>query len=126
MNIQPVYITFEQAKTLKEKGFDGKCNSVYTTDGNILLGVNVNLLDRIYAPEQWQVAEWLRQKGIIIELIVDGWGDNDCVSNEFLCYRIFIWQIGKPKPHHNDDIGAFPTPQEAYSAAFDYVLKELI
>jgi hypothetical protein len=79
------------------------------------------------APEQWQVVEFLRLKyGIIIELLVDGWGDDNSISNEFLCYRIFIWQIGKPKPHHNDDVGALPTLQEAYSVAFDYILKELV
>jgi len=128
--IQPIYVTFEQAKALKEKGFDIKCSHFYNEGSGFKLQ-NDSLVrtgkDVFYeAPEQWQVVEWFRQKGIIIELIVDGWGDDDCVSEEFLCYRIFIWQVGKPKPHYNDDVGALPTPQEAYSVAIDNVLRYIL
>ncbi len=114
--IQPHYVSFQQAKLLKEKGFE---------DIHIDYGQN-QMLNYSKPPEQWQVVEWLRLKGIIIELIVDGWKDDNNVSEEFLCYRIFIWQIGKPKPGHNGDIGALATPQQAYAVAFDHILNYLI
>jgi hypothetical protein len=119
MNIQPTHVTFKQAKLLKEKGFDGKCNSVYTTDGNILLGVNVNLLDRIYAPEQWQVVEWLRvNHSIHIEVLLA----EDYPWDKFY-YRAM--RIGGYFTLSHDGVHR-ETPQEAYSAAFDYVLNNLI
>jgi len=119
MNIQPTYVTFEQAKLLKEKGFDGRCNSVYTTDGNILLGVNVNLLDRIYAPEHYQVVEWLRvEKGIWIVINIG--------SSRTGYYATYtnVTTLGGSEIRIGDV--SYETPQEAYSAAFDYILKELI
>ncbi len=136
-NMNPHYVTLEQAKLLKEKGFKYYCSASYwketltfhtpgySLENGETSAENYYDFPRYYAPEQWQVVEWLRQKGIIIELIVDGWGDDNCVNEEYLCYRIFIWQIGKPKPHHNDDLGALATPQEAYSVAFDYILNSL-
>jgi len=134
MEINPTYVTFEQAKLLKEKGLNKneleiECNQGYDFRGGDIQHHGRHIDSHMFysALEQWQVVEWLRVKhGIIIELLVDGWKDDNCVSEEFLCYRIFIWQIGKPKPHHNDDLGAPSTPQEAYSVAFDYILKELI
>jgi hypothetical protein len=122
------FIPYKLALKLKELGFEEPCFGYWKmsdwlieektrTDG-------YTHADQLCsAPLYQQVVEWLRQKGIIIELIVDGWGDDNCVNEEYLCYRIFIWQIGKPKPHHNDDLGALATPQEAYSDAFDYILN---
>jgi len=116
------FIPYEQALELKELGFDEPCFGWFASDKTLIKEV-IEKTDFTLAPLYQQVVEWLRQKGIIIELIVDGWGDDNCVSEEYLCYRIFIWEIGKPKPHHNDDLGALATPQEAYSVAFDYILN---
>jgi len=134
------FIPYEQALKFKELGFDEPCFGAYGAWGFMSSNDVNSLSDEVtqedldnqgyneedgvcLAPLYQQVVEWLRQKGIIIELIVDGWGDDNCVNEENLCYRIFIWQIGKPKPHHNDDLGALATPQEAYSVAFDYILN---
>ena len=38
-------------------------------------------------------------------MIIDGWGSDECVSEENLGYRTFIWEIGKPKPKPYDDCG---------------------
>jgi hypothetical protein len=128
-NIEPAYVTFEQARWLKDEGFNENCKSIVENNEFFIHnGFDTKNSEIIQSactiPEQWQVIEYLEQKGIIIELIVDGWGDDNCVSKENLCYRVFIWQIGKPKPKHNDDLGAFATKQEAYSAAFDYIKNE--
>ncbi len=126
MKIEPTYITFEQAKWLKEKGFtkengcacregwinylfyfEGKTSEPENDSGYALdtLG-NSHLIER---PEQWQVVEWLRvEKDIFIEV----------------CYwkstKLYQWKID------NKFGKEFNSPQEAYSAAFDYILTNLI
>ncbi len=132
MEIQPTYVTFEQAKLLKEKGFDVECLHYYievnnnhsnhptrTHDSQL---VNWNSrVSRVSCPEQHQVVEWLRMNcNIWIELYYD-----------FITFDV---KIKRPE---NEEIELysslsgltqykFITPQEAYSAAFDHVLKNLI
>lgn len=56
-------------------------------------------------PTQTALSKWLRDvHKIYIELIMDGWGDDNNVSDE-IGYRAFIWRVGKPKPHPADDLG---------------------
>lgn len=149
MNIQPTYVTFEQAKLLKEKGFNKLVRQhykQYPTD-------NLERVERIYsgalydwnskeaqegwngivtsAPEQWQVVEWLRvNHGIFIGLeLVDN-------TKEFY-YQPNVWTM-KDKEYHDEDMinqakmickwkeWQFNSPQEAYLAAFDYILNNLI
>ena len=81
-------------------------------------------LDAFSAPEQWVVVEWLRiVYGIWVFLdytFYDGFhygckyvkSDGDYGD---------IWKEGV-----EDDIDGVSTPQEAYSAAFDYILNNLI
>ena len=144
MEIKPTYVTFEQTKLLKKKGFDKICESHLVVKTN---GVNKGKqfirrgrldYDDIYLeyieeniPEQWQVVEWLRvNHGIwvtpiprlnswifsIVEVItsnhdslidIDFYGDNDYLTSK-----------GVPT--------IIMSPQEAYSAAFDYVLNNLL
>jgi hypothetical protein len=116
VKIEPKYVTFEQAKWVKEKGFniptltfylDGKPmfnHNKEPRNSNILPG-NID----VARPEQWQVVECLRlnhgiwiyckyqKRGKIIFVIEDLQGNNITIS-----------------PDLN-------SPQEAYSAAFDYI-----
>ena len=68
--LEPTYVTFEQAKWLKEKGYksksryydgSGKLVSVPNISGNDYRHTN-NYMQRFRweAPEQWEVVEWLR------------------------------------------------------------------
>jgi signal peptidase I len=101
MEIKPTYVTFEQAKLLKEKGFEVK-----EVRGGYLV------------PEQWQVVEWLRVKHGIWTVV--NWGtNNDEVVWYYGISKIGINSAFMEKPYYK-------TPQEAISAAFDYCLKELI
>jgi hypothetical protein len=124
MTIKRTYVGFEQAKLLKEKGCKLRVPHFYNgLQENELQYSDVigtaNHLDNWYpAPEQWQVVEWLRiNHGI--------WVSVDMI------YEIdqtgFWYSIRQSK---DDDMGIFfdeyPTPQEAYSAAFDYILNKLI
>ena len=137
--IEPHYVDFNTAKWLKEKGFDVNVKSYYTTSeeftpkdyyyfGNEInynSPVNdVNTINgTISRPEQWQVVEWLRvNHGIhaIIDKSIDrnynGWW-----------FKILEQKIESENPKFIDEsVNYFDSPQEAYSAAFDYILKELI
>jgi len=136
--IKPKYVTFEQAKLLKEKGFNLPCFYYYENDKLIEpylengsstdTEFKVELSDllehfnkwskRISVPEQWQVVEWLRVN-----------------------HGIWVWVEKGRNPENfypvidsGKEIASFKylpkmwrdTPQEVYSAAFDYILKELI
>jgi hypothetical protein len=123
MKIKPTYVTFEQAKLLKEKGFDEITKSIYQYDNLEIDNDYVNFRNSLFsydyfeisAPEQWQVVEYFRLKyGFWVIADYYNNGDKD------------IWFYNyKTKNKESMDEG-FNTPQEAYSAAFDYVLKELI
>jgi hypothetical protein len=131
MEIKPIYVTFEQSKLLKEKGFNEECRAFYL-DGNLntpkhSIGNYNNIKwvrtwrtspddDTISAPEQWQVVEWLRvNHGIWITPIIKY--NNNWYYQIFNLKSMFMIHI-----EHK----TFNTPQEAYSAAFDYVLDKLI
>jgi len=146
--IQPTYVTFEQAKALKEKGLNNhfyhrkgedssrwiECKYCYDPgdetktlqlwSDNIFNSTDERLERLISAPEQWQVLEWLRvNHGIWIYI--------KKLDASWLDLRSWIWVIRKQNNSYpfstivnsekpND------SPQEAYYAAFDYVLKNLI
>jgi hypothetical protein len=102
--IEPTYITFEQAKWVNKKGLLISCEKRYNKNGTFNYSKNWS----ISAPEQWQVVEWLRvNHGIWI------WVEN--YPNE----DNFTPQI--PKANLSKILGYYKSPQEAYSAAFDYI-----
>lgn len=141
--IQPPYITFEQAKWLKEKGFDLPVFSYFRNENSVWNfypifeqnpdNWNSDSYIKCYSrPEQWQVCEWLRIKHgiwiLIIPTVTSNWTyktirvigevDNDVISG--------LKSVSDLPPYKDVCGYDFSTPQEAYSAAFDCILKELI
>lgn len=141
--IKPIYVSFEQAKLLKEKGFD--INSDYNQwllakdkgDDSKKFICHSNDLEKhtyiddetehnvyhcLSIPEQWQVIEWLRvNHGIHI---THEWDYSYSSEKEYYFYKIkfkdseeFIKLITGESTN---------SPQKAYSAAFDYILKKLL
>jgi hypothetical protein len=121
--IKPTYITFEQAKWLKENRFDESCrmliNGAYEPfhlnliETQYFQNNSVLLKDCYSAPEQWQVVEWLRvNHGIWISVQQD--------VNKYDAY-IKNKKYDRTKVQHVTN--QFNSPQEAYSAAFDYILN---
>jgi hypothetical protein len=127
--IKPTYVTREQANRLKEKEFDLPTYAYYsglnfytgeyknhsqTTIGDTPM--HKMLIGYTSAPEQWQVVEWLRvNHGIWIYVV--GGGNN----------RYYPMYQDKNQYKLALDLDKFyDTPQEAYSAAFDYILNNLI
>ncbi len=140
MEIKSTYVSFEQAKLLKEKSFNEKCFNYYTSSGEQYIngkGTEItnsgfNSTYSIYsfnysnfsnkqrqeyylAPEQWLVVEWLRVNyGIHIVIMPKQLPDNSIVY--------YIWK-GKRATFKET---FYNSPQEAYSAAFDYILNTLL
>ncbi len=143
MEIKPTYVTFEQAKLLKEKGFGIGCEHYYehalTSKKDIQDGyggpfgwkkgethlqstgffLNSSKYDSsnkswflCEAPEQWQVIEWLRiNHGIWIGVL------EHKIKGEGNYYESIVGVM---------TFSGYNSPQETYSAAFDYVLNNLI
>ncbi len=61
------------------------------------------------------------QYGIHIELRIDGWGSDDKVMDDFLCYRGFVWRVGHPRPTSNEDFGAAD-----YEGILEVALREAL
>ncbi len=127
MNEDETYVSIVTAKLLKYKYFNykpeyyyfpndnrdgyGKVhknfrfpNSPFTLEQDYIRGYYTLVLP---CPSLLLCRKWLQEKyGIYIELIIDGWQDDNCVKKDYICYRLFIWQIGKPKPLPHEDFGA--------------------
>jgi hypothetical protein len=117
--MEDTLIKYKTAVLAKEKGFDipvyccyngetllenYSIINQYNNDGVSLEKINFNGCGDKYSsvPTQTILRKWFREvHKIYIELIIDGWKDDDCVDEENLCYRAFIWEVGKPKLHHN-------------------------
>jgi predicted oxidoreductase len=130
--IEPVYVTYEQAKWLKDIGFDALCEGYYDASNleeyNYIVqkGVrNSHFIFGMTAPEQWQVIEWLRVNHGI-------WVYSECdVYGEYWFPKILpcsktVWannelreKIEEFTRHRNL---FYKTPKEANSAAFDFII----
>jgi hypothetical protein len=138
--IKPTYVTHEQAKWLKEKGFNEECIMFYTQPNSKMFGIDehgryysiknkpktlwimgnvatLNIKNVLLAPEQHVVIEWLRiNHGIWVSVNIamdDKW--------YFELYNLkdkrnaeIIIEDENVTDFHN-------SPKEAYSAAFDYI-----
>jgi hypothetical protein len=138
--IKPKYVTFKQAKWLKEKGLVANCkrywvkytNTKYKEMSNIELedldreiGIGGNLIIPKY--EQHQVVDWLVDThNIWVEVTPDSYGDlwyvKLLVSSESLWNNI-------DKRHeiltaHRKFNCEHKSRQDAYLAAFDYILNK--
>jgi hypothetical protein len=119
--IEPHYVDFNTAKLLKDKGFGTPYKQMgYTTkfyNGNtktmLAFGRTGKSTNLIPAPEQHQVVEWLRvNHGIWICVNKS----KDAEDNGWFHYYVDNKWSAK----------LYDTPQEAYSAAIDYILNNLI
>jgi hypothetical protein len=156
MKIEPTYLTFEQCKMLKEKGLNAICQRYWvrwsSTDykemSNIELvtldyeiGIGNNLITPKY--EQWQVVEWLRlEHNIFVSILHKDVRNQPTENNTYIDFKGFTFYVVSTLEYKhlmseeidtmlNGGIGkgwgiVYNSPQEAYSSAFDFILKELI
>jgi hypothetical protein len=141
--IEPAYATFEQGKKLKEKGFNQRTKMVWLDAlGQHLREVHLSLElnDKEYnAPEQWQIVEWLRvEKGIWIQPFIqfENAIEDECAETLEYGYGVYNFEEMRKMNQNvfpyicrdevDNHVFGFKSPQEAYSAAFDHILNELI
>jgi len=143
--IKPTYVSFEQAKWLKEKGFKSNRKITYYLYGDkkprkYVGGISNSLNTDLYisAPEQWQVVEFLRiNHNVHIRYTVEIVGSDEWLYGYNILYLPFEFNDAKRRCPHMLEInsfkegmgsytGAWDTPQEAYSAAFDYLISQNI
>jgi hypothetical protein len=114
--IEPTYATFEQSKFFKEKGFDNVCSNYYHIRGKLMNLENGDTGEwECDAPEQWQVVEWLR-----VNHNIEMWVAPFIYEGFFETPRTYSYFIYSEAGWENDGVD-FESPQEAYSAAFDYI-----
>jgi hypothetical protein len=131
--IKPTYVTFEQAKWLKEKEFDIKCKNYYVEgDKELNEGfdheywgdyrcinwnadvIGIKPFDGFSsAPEQWQLVEWLLVNHgiwVFLERGLEPVNFYPVIDNN---HKVTSFKYHPPMWYNS--------PQEAYSAAFDYI-----
>jgi hypothetical protein len=137
-------ITFEIAKLLKDKGIDIQCWNFYTKPNSKMFGIDehyrnypikntskklytvgehavLNFKNLFYAPTIAEVVMWIYEKhGIWISVTKDitvNWANN-----------YFNYYILSPNKTTGSNIGGTQpnTPTEAYLAAIEYTLNNLI
>jgi hypothetical protein len=113
--IEPHYVDFNTAKWLKEKGFDEYCEGWAYLDENCM-AMQYDFKTCVKMPEQWQVIEWLRiNHDIHVTYDIGLTG----------CYGLIQYRHSKGSLYLskwvNEQENPFSSPQEAYSAAFDYI-----
>ena len=120
------YVSFETAKLLKEKGFDGRCTGMYSRSGD-LIRTNFKRISAsqkrefpIDAPTIQMAMKWLRdEKGIAIIPIIDS----------ILDHEKFLWDIKIVVAKTNETFSqgwVYENPESGYDRAIRYCLENLI
>lgn len=138
------FVTYEQAKKLKELGFDLKCyyrfnvdrqlvpNVMYRNAGvdsdDVAMNVNFRCIGDISAPTLAQAQKWLREvKDIIIGIDFDNWNDKyECHVYKRMGYsgeniRDMYGSQLVTNEYHED----FDTYEQSLSAGIDKALELL-
>lgn len=121
--VKRAFVTFEQAKKFAalKASLPWHKDDVYTKpDGKLLTDIIGSIYFdpdiHQYAYQQWEIVEWLRiNHGMWVSVDVDK-------NRTERDYFFIITQ----KNNHSWSECYFKTPQEAYSAAFDYILKNML
>lgn len=137
MNIQPTYVTFEQAKLLKKKGFDVNAelgNYRHSENNNWVYKVSSEFTGwkgrikeayfesevALLVPEQWQVVEWALQ---VHKIFISVMPYDATTPEKEWTITIFDMEWGEDKEiHFNKKIGGCKTKEEAYEKGISHFL----
>lgn len=119
------YVSFETAKLLKEKRFDGECDLFGRTDESELIirkagkiAYNQGIDDEcVILPTLQMAMKWLREKHKI-DIAIYPYGEYTCDNYQFDVYKDMRLKISK------DD--GFMQYEQALEAAIKYCLENLI
>ena len=131
--IEPPYVTFEQSVKLKEKGFDVEVNSEILTNGFVNhhgIKKNWNFEQGFYsAPEQWQIIEWLWETYLIdVTVIPIRFRGERSVSFQYRVINFSDPEVDEVIFEHQYQrcFEQYTSRSAAYSAAFDYILNNIL
>lgn len=116
------YVSFETAKLLKEKGFDGEVLNYFNMDirlSTTRTARNWNRVKVFYSAPTLQMAmKWLREVHNIVIVLTPSmfWGK----------YNVAIYKRNNEQPFGFDGDSLVPSYEEAAEAAIKYCLKNLI
>jgi len=148
MKIEPKYVTFEQGKLLKEKGFNVSCQHFY----ELALTTQEDGEDGYSGPFGWKRGELNLRQGYFTNgsTLTDFSSDNWFMCAvpeqwqvvEWLRINHDIWIVAFPELLNGEEVRYYPSifeqgvgedineyfdsPQEAYSASITYILENLI
>lgn len=131
MNIQEDYVSFETAKLLKEKGFDGYLLQKYDDEGYLSFNhvgyINSDKpCDDFYAlaPTLQMAMKWLREKYKIMITIIP---QEVNVGVDRMCYAIYRITEDLYQPLCNGKVdNLVDSYEETVEAAIKYCLEHLI
>jgi len=120
------YCSFEIAKLLKEKGFNGECRAAYTSYGQLFTTQIQQYITNILcskgylwdctAPTFQMVRKWLRDT-YNLYLFNEYFGES----------KTYKWRIIEMNStHKHSDFKHYNTEEEATEASFKYALENLI
>ena len=120
------YVSFEIAKLLKEKGFDGRCTHYYKNEKylvdlgytNIHSYTNSDLVEELTAPTLQMAMKWLREVHNCPIEILWHWNTDSQCSEWYFMHHMEL----KPLPQ----IQYYDTYEQACEAAIKYCLEHLI
>lgn len=132
--MEPKYITFEQAKWIKEKGYEIDTDEVlfYIDEVNNIKEHQLKNRDIVYTSphhsmkeneyrtyHHWEFIDWLLEKhGIFIEVFANDTEEN---HNDWIYWYNITMTRKKGEPRIWIDGSPKDSPKEAYSVAFDYI-----
>lgn len=120
------YVSFETAKLMKEKGFDGVCSSFYMPDGHSRWRYghyhDFDISDRIECPTLQMAMKWLREVHRI-DIEVRTYYLNYLKPNDT---RYYSGKILKDSEDVIHTIYSKDTYEEVCEAAIKYCLENLI
>ena len=124
------YVSFETAKLLKEKGFDGECSRFYMPNGHGRWKHehyhDFDISDRIECPTLQMAMKWLRKNhNLYITSVPNGIGEDVFYMGIYRKYDCGWTHIsdGLDEEHKEAE---FSSPEEACEAAIKYCLENLI
>ena len=121
--IKEDYCSFEVAKLLKEKGFEGICDYAYSNKSNYF-EIDRSNFDEVYClrPTHQMAMKWLREeKNIFIVIKPHSY---DYINEKNSSYVTSLWQ----EDNYCENITSkdYPTYEEAVEATLKYCLENLI
>lgn len=118
------YCSYEIAKLLKEKGFDGVCDYAYSNKGN-WFEIDRSNFDEVYClrPTHQMAMKWLREKHWVISIIPKSfYADGRCIS-----WTYSIWADDNLEIDGEEELeNIYGSYEEATEAALKYSLENLI